>query len=221
MTRDETKVILAVLRSAYPSFYKGMGGAELTGIVDLWAEMFRDEPSKLVAAAVKAMIATRENTYPPNIGEIKAQIEKLRHSDELSASDAWSMVAAATRNSLYNAQAEFEKLPPDVRAIVGTPMQLKEWAMMSSDTFNSVVASNFQKAFRIRAERARNDRKLPSDVKQFVSALSDALTLANKPTPIMALPDLNAQYAAHNAPLTPLEQKAVARALAKEQEAAG
>lgn len=216
MNREETKVILAVLRSAYPSFYKGMGKAELTGIVDLWAEMFRDEPSQMVAAAVKAMIATRENTFPPNIGEIKAQIEKLQNANEPSASDAWSMVATATRNGLYNAQREFDKLPPDVRAVVGTPMQLKEWAMMESDVFASVVASNFQKAYRARAERARNDRKLPSDVKALVSALSDVLTLSDEPKPIYALSTLNAQYATHDAPLTPLEQKAVARAIAKE-----
>ena len=113
-------------------------------------------------------------------------------------------------------QEAFNKLPPDVRAVVGTPMQLKEWAMMESDVFASVVASNFQKAYRARAERARNDRKLPSDVKALVSALSDVLTLSDEPKPIYALSTLNAQYATHDAPLTPLEQKAVARAIAKE-----
>ena len=35
MTRDETKLILAVLRSAFPNFYRGMGGEELSAIVNL------------------------------------------------------------------------------------------------------------------------------------------------------------------------------------------
>lgn len=183
MTRDETKLILAVLRSAFPNFYRGMGGEELSAIVNLWTEMFRDEPMNLVAAAVKAMIAARTNTFPPNIGEVKEQIAKIKSPHALSPNDAWGMVVAATRNSLYNSQKEFERLPPNVQRVVGSPMQLKEWAMMESDTFASVVASNFQRAFRVRAERDREFDKMPSDVKVFIEEMAGKMSLGDGSEP--------------------------------------
>jgi len=42
--------------------------------VVLWATMFKDEPFKLVSAAVKTFIASDEKGYPPHIGAIKATI---------------------------------------------------------------------------------------------------------------------------------------------------
>ena len=81
MNRLETADILAVLKAAYPQFYNGLSPKEANKIVDLWAEMFKDEPVMVVAVAVKAMIASRTNTFPPNIGEVKEQITKMCSSD--------------------------------------------------------------------------------------------------------------------------------------------
>ena len=181
MTRDETKLILAVLRSAFPSFYRGMGGEELSAIVNLWTEMFRDEPMNLVAAAVKAMIAARTNTFPPNIGEVKEQIAKIKSPHALSPNDAWGMVVAATRNSLYNSQKEFERLPPNVQRVVGSPKQLKEWAMMDAETVQSVIASNFQRSYTVRAEKEREFAALPSEIRTTLSAIADKVGFSALP----------------------------------------
>ena len=54
MTRQETVSILAILRAAFPSFYKGMERKELAGIVSLWHDMFQGDASNVVAGAVKA-----------------------------------------------------------------------------------------------------------------------------------------------------------------------
>ena len=58
MTRQETVSILAILRAAFPSFYKGMERKDLEGIVSLWNDMFRDDAANVVAGAVKALFAT-------------------------------------------------------------------------------------------------------------------------------------------------------------------
>lgn len=206
MTRDETKQILVVLRSAYPSFYRGIADADLRGIVDLWSEMFRDEPLQVVAVAVKAMIASRASNFPPSIGEIKDYIVKIRSPEEMTEAEAWGMVLRATRNSLYNSQAEFDKLPPLVQRLVGSPAQLRDWAMMDSDAFASVVASNFQRAYRTRAASDREFAKLPSDVKQLISTISDKMTLTDGA-------QNNRQYITHDAVPTALERKAIEAAL--------
>lgn len=177
MNRNETKQILAVLRTAYPNFYRGIPNDDLRGIVDLWSEMFKDEPAQLVAVAVKAMIASRTNTFPPNIGEIKEQITKMRMPNEMTAAEAWTLVANAIRNGLYGAQEEFDRLPPTVKRLVGSPQQLREWAEMEADTVMSVVASNFQRSYNVRAKSDREYAALPSDIRQMISGVADQLAL--------------------------------------------
>ena len=94
MDRLETADILAVLKAAYPQFYNGLSPKEANKIVDLWAEMFKDEPVMVVAVAVKAMIASRTNTFPPNIGEVKEQITKMRMPKEMTAACRFTAAAS-------------------------------------------------------------------------------------------------------------------------------
>ena len=179
MNRSETSAILTILKTAYPQFYRGIDVKEAERTVSLWHEMFKDDPVDIVAVAVKAMIASRTNTFPPNIGEIKEEIAKMRTPNEMTAIEAWGLVAAATRNSLYNAQAEFDRLPPTVQRLVGSPLQLREWATMDADTVSSVIASNFQRAYRVRSTSNREYMKLPADIKKVISGVADRLSLGD------------------------------------------
>lgn len=179
MNRSETSAILTILKTAYPQFYRGIDVKEAERTVSLWHEMFKDDPVDVVAVAVKAMIASRTNTFPPNIGEIKEEIAKMRSPNEMTAIEAWGLVAAATRNSLYNAQAEFDRLPPTVQRLVGSPLQLREWATMDADTVSSVIASNFQRAYRVRSASDREYMKLPEDIKKVISGVADHLSLGD------------------------------------------
>lgn len=77
MTREETIKVLAVLKAAYPAFYRGMKADELNGIVNLWASQFEGDDYKTVGAAVQAHIATDTKGYPPHIGAIKEAIRKI------------------------------------------------------------------------------------------------------------------------------------------------
>lgn len=179
MDRLETADILAVLKAAYPQFYNGLSPKEANRIVDLWAEMFKDEPVMAVAVAVKAMIASRVNTFPPNIGEVKAQIAKMRTPEEMTAAEAWALVATAIRNGLYGAQEEFDRLPPSVKRLVGSAQQLREWAEMDADTVASVVASNFQRSYTARVKSDREQMALPSDIKQMISGVAQKFALGD------------------------------------------
>lgn len=182
MNRSETSAILTILKTAYPQFYRGVDVKEAERTVSLWHEMFKDDPVDVVAVAVKAMIASRTNTFPPNIGEIKEEIAKMRSPNEMTAIEAWGLVAAATRNSLYNAQAEFDRLPPTVQRLVGSPLQLREWATMDADTVSSVIASNFQRAYRARSASDLEYMKLPADIKKVISGVADRLSLSDGTT---------------------------------------
>lgn len=177
MTREETIKVLAVLKAAYPAFYRGMKADELNGIVNLWASQFEGDDYKTVGAAVQAHIATDTKGYPPHIGAIKEAIRKITQPDEMSEMEAWGYVASALRNSGYNSVTEFDKLPPVVQRIVGSPSQLREWAMMDSDTVQSVVQSNFMRSYRVRAQSEREYLALPENVRELMGQLAGSMAM--------------------------------------------
>ena len=177
MNQKETIAVLAVLKTAYPQFYRGLSPQELQETVTLWSEMFAAEDFQVVKAAVKAHIATDAKGYPPHIGAIKAAIRKITQPDEMSEMEAWGYVASALRNSGYNSVAEFDKLPPVVRRIVGSPSQLREWAMMDSDTVQSVVQSNFMRSYRVRAQHEREYLALPESVRELMGQLTGSMAM--------------------------------------------
>ena len=177
MNQKETIAVLAVLKTAYPQFYRGLSPQELQETVTLWSEMFAAEDFQVVKAAVKAHIATDTKGYPPHIGAIKEAIRKITQPDEMSEMEAWGYVASALRNSGYNSVAEFDKLPPVVRRIVGSPSQLREWAMMDSDTVQSVVQSNFMRSYRVRAQSEREYLALPEKVRDLMGQLAGSMAM--------------------------------------------
>lgn len=194
MTRDDTIDLLAVLKAAYPNFYRGMTAKEANGVVDLWWEMFKDQPAPVVGMAVKALIATDTKGFPPHIGAVKEAIGKLMQPNEMTPQEAWALVNAATRRSTYYAQEEFDKLPPVVQRIVGTPMQLKEWAAMDSDTLQSVIASNFQRSYKVKAEKEREFIALPAEIRKMSEQLAAGMAVPALPGSAEGEPEKGREY---------------------------
>lgn len=178
MNRNEVLKIMAILRGAYPQFYRGIDREKAESTVNLWAEMFANDDVRVVAAAVKSVIESDEKGFPPTIGQVKAKMRMICAPDELSEAEAWGLVAKAIRNSAYEAQAEFEKLPPLVKRIVGSPNQLRDWSQMDSDAVHSVVASNFQRSYRAKAAREKEVQALPADVRAVVMQIAGGGAMA-------------------------------------------
>lgn len=172
MTKRETVQILAFLRAAYPSFYAKQGDADVEAAVNLWQACFAAEPYEAVYAAVTALTKTRTSTYPPAVGEVTEQIQRLLRPNEMTEMEAWALVSDALKGSAYGYKHLFDNLPPLVQRVVGSPSQLHEWAMMDVETVQSVVASNFQRSFKAAAMRERQLDALPPSVKDFMQRLS-------------------------------------------------
>ena len=182
MNTEETLSIMGVLKAAYPSYYKDMNRRDAEGVVSLWQTMFADEPVDLVAAAVKAHIATDKKGFPPHIGAIKDAIVKLTAPQEMTEAEAWGYIFKATQNSTWNSQEEFAKLPPILQRLVGSANQLKEWAAMPADEVQTVVASNFQRSFRARVAHEREFLALPADIRQTMSRLASGFAMDALPS---------------------------------------
>lgn len=181
MTKKEMAEIIAMMQTNYPDSFRDMSDAAMLGKINLWFMQFRDDDYKEVLAAVMAHIATDTNRFMPPVGVIKAKLVELRHPDEMTEMEAWELVSKATRNSTYNAADEFAKLPPVVQRLVGSPMQLKEWAAMDTETLHSVVASNFQRSYKVRAKNERDYLALPSNVKNFMATIAEGMKMPALP----------------------------------------
>ena len=177
MTREETLAVMGVLKAAYPNYYRDMNRKDAEAVVDLWATMFHDEPAPMVAMAVKAHIASDVKGFPPHIGAIKEAIVKLQMPDTMTELEAWSLVSRATRNAAYGAEEEFRKLPPLLQRLVGSPNQLRAWALMDEDQVASVVASNFQRSYRAVMAKEKEQLALPADVREGMQALAAGMTM--------------------------------------------
>lgn len=188
MDRAEVLKIMSVLRGAYPAFYRNIGRKEAEATVGLWCDTFSHDEYPLVAAAVKALIESDDKGHPPHIGAVKAKLRLIADGEELSEAEAWGIVAGALRNSIYGAREEFEKFPPVIKRIVGSPSQLREWGMMDSETVHSVVASNFQRSYKAIAQREKELAKLPPDVKALVGKLTEGKKLDALPEKKRDLP---------------------------------
>lgn len=172
MTRTEVIGVLAVIGTAYPNFFKGKSEAQKREAIRVYEDFFEDDPGELVYAAVKSLIADGDSGFAPTIGEIRSRMRELMYPDELSESQAWALVSKACQRALYHAQEEFDKLPCVVKAAVGNPAQLREWAMVDESAFQSVVGSNFQRSYRTHVKRERAAEMLPESVKAMLSSIA-------------------------------------------------
>ena len=182
MNLIETAKLMAILETAYPMFYAKKTQQEREDAIRLWAEMFADEPGEVVAVAVKALIKSRVSTFPPGIGEITEKIQQITQPEQMTELEAWNLVLKAISNSNYNSGEEFRKLPLVVQRLVGAPSQLQQWAAMDSETVNSVVASNFQRSYKVRAKHEQDYLALPSSVKTFMASLTEGMKMPGLPS---------------------------------------
>ena len=106
MTRQETGKIMDILRTAYPQYYRGQSTEELRAAVSLWAEMFAGDDVAVVAAAVKALIATDEKGFPPHIGAVKTKLRQITEAPQMEPQEAWGLVWRAVQRSAYNSRVQ-------------------------------------------------------------------------------------------------------------------
>ena len=75
MTKKEATQILAMLKAAYPNFYKDMGADEAQGTISVWTMQFASLPAEVVLMALNKHISTGK--FPPTIAEIKEKITAI------------------------------------------------------------------------------------------------------------------------------------------------
>jgi hypothetical protein len=171
MDKKETAAIMSILQAAYPRFYINQTEEDMTTVLNLWSTMFADNSAKVVTEAVKALLTTLK--YPPTIADVKEKILLLTRPPDMTEVEAWNQVYKAIQSANYNSQENFDKLPPILQRLVGSPNQLREWAQMDADTLKSVVSSNFNRSYTARVKQEKEYQILPQTNKDIIKSLAD------------------------------------------------
>lgn len=167
MERIEVAKLLATIQAYYPQY----NPLDKTIAVNAWFDMLKEYPKELIENALRAFISNDTTGFAPSVGQLIGKMNEIQNMGELNEMEAWTLVSKAIRNSGYHSIEEFEKLPELVQKSVGTPSQLRTWAL--DQNYNEqVVSSNFIKCYRAEAKRKRERMSLPQDIRNAISAAS-------------------------------------------------
>ena len=157
MERDEFKILVKSMKAVYaqPTFLPDQDA------FNVWYALLEDLPYELASMAVQKHMLTEK--FPPTIADLRAKANEVmeRSAEEMSELEAWAIVRKAIGNSGYHSEEEFSKLPEVCQIAVGSPANLREWAMMDSDQVETVEQSHFIRNYRVAAKRITEDRKQP------------------------------------------------------------
>lgn len=171
MDRNETKELLMILEATFPNFEV----KDPRATVAAWQLMLDEYPYNNIKMALKIYVSSQGTAFAPSASQL---IAMTRRSEELSQMDvvsAWGQVRKAIRNGIYGSEKEFERLAPEVQRAVGNPSQIREWAMLPSDTVDSVIHSEFRRRFDTMQKRDLEIRSLPQEVREQIEKKSRLL----------------------------------------------
>ena len=172
MTEQETAQIVYVIGATYPSTFQRYDKEMYARLVRAWHLVLQDYEYGEANAGLSIFLSSETKGFPPSPGQIVECIQRIRPTAEtgMTATEAWSLVLKAVRNSAYNAEDEFEHLPPMCKRAVGSPGNLREMALMDKNTVGSVEQSHFIRTYNSLVEREKQDAKLPARVRQLIAA---------------------------------------------------
>ena len=176
MTVDEVSKMLDLLEAEYPGSFARLDEKQRALKLTLWVKEFAQDDERLVYTAVRLLMKDNRE-YAPNIGIIREKMRMLLAQDELTETEAWSLVFKACSGSPKGYQYLFDHLPPEVQRSVGSANQLREWGQMDTNTLQSVVASNFMRGFRARKARDKELAMIPPDMREALRGISNRMRL--------------------------------------------
>ena len=175
MTRQETIELMQEIEARYPNF----APSNPSKTVDVWLEEFEGFPYEVVLAGVKTFASTDVKGYPPTIGQVKEKMFSLATMNMPNVNEAWDMVQRAIADSTYHAEERFEKLPPLLQKVVGSPTTLRNWAQTDTSTIGTVIYSQFIKTYESIFAREKERAKIPTRVMALIENTS-ALMIEQK-----------------------------------------
>lgn len=164
MTRDEAKKLVMIAKTTYPNWNPD----DLSMTIDVWRKALEEYDYQTAETAMWMYIKADTKGFAPSPGQIIDKIHLPESFGELTETEAWALVSAALRNGYYGAEQEFAKLPEAVQDAVGSPSNLRNWAMTDLESVENVIQSNFMRSYRVVLSRRRDYNKLSESAKELI-----------------------------------------------------
>lgn len=136
------KKLIAVLTATYPNSFRDYNTAKLDNLISVWDRVLKGVTYQQADAGLTVYLRSDTKGFPPSPGQVLNCIISAaeKPEDTIGDMEAWSLVMQALKNSgdITRARDEFNALPGIVRATVGRPENLREWAL--DEAFNAEVA---------------------------------------------------------------------------------
>lgn len=176
MNKMETIQVITLLAGNYDSI-ANKDKTQKDLMVATWLECLGDLDYKLVLQAVKKSIIN--SPYPPTIHEIrKNAIEMINPTTNKTAIEAWNEAVGMMSNGIYMTEEQFNRASPEVKKFFGNVKQVKELAMLDSDTVNTVTKGQFLKQYDVLVQREKEERMLPEAMKDLIGGLVNKFSLS-------------------------------------------
>lgn len=168
MEKSEFLVLVKTMKAVHPAMFPG------NETVDIWYQMLKDLNYEDAADALGKHLSI--SPYPPTIADIRRNIQV---DDGMNGEQAWALVFKAIENSNYHSQEEFDSLPKLVQKAVGSPANLRELALMPTDTVNSVEKSHFLRIYESEKKRKKETDAIPVAIRNRIQGSCDLLEGGN------------------------------------------
>lgn len=175
MTREETKQLLMMVKAVYPQFE--IKPEQMSATVNAWHLMLEEYPADSVSAAFKIYIKTNNTAFAPSVSQIISCMYAPKKNEQLSEGEAWYLVKEAIKDSAYNSEERFAQLPPIIQRAVGGASMLRQWAMTDSEEVNTVIMSNFQRAYKAAISQQEYADRVPQQLSNLVKSLSEQVSV--------------------------------------------
>lgn len=157
MNGTETLRLLTMIQATYSTFKP----TDIELATQIWQSMLNDYSAQEVIAGLKMHIATSK--FPPTIADIIEQINSVKYPQIENYEQAWDKVLKACKHT--GTLECWSELPDDIKACTSAS-SLREWAVMDSEIVNTVVKSNWLKAYKQVQGRKCKYQALPNNVKK-------------------------------------------------------
>lgn len=139
MNKAEIGKALAILKVAYPSYYKDLTPTDVEIMVNLWELHFRSREEKELVNAIHKYIHENASKFPPTINDLVNIMDNTYLPTMAEALDEyWSHVRR------YSDAESWKELPPYMRCAVSSSEMRKD-AQSKRDSFRD---EQLKKAFR-------------------------------------------------------------------------
>lgn len=158
MTKQEFMILAKAMKAVYslPTFLPDKEA------LDVWYSLLDDLPYKLASASLKRHMQTSSKIPTP--ADIRYGAVTLTEKKQMTEAEAWAQVSKAISRSAYYSEEEFEKLPEAIQKAVGDEGQLFIWSQTSVDEVETVIHSQFLRAYRAVMERKKHNAQLSPDL---------------------------------------------------------